>query len=201
MPECRSSAAGPFGRRSAGNHGCRGEVVTDSTDEGRRADTREPLGADFIIPLMSCGLAGYYLATTTDLVWEARAAGVAVGVPLILMCVFHMGRTLYRIFKGDGSFGFGEIFANTQFNRQRLALGLLTAAFIAALPWTGTTLGLFLVLIAGMWTLGVTSIRQLVGIAAITAAVVYVLLIYFVSSRLPQGPVEWLIARIFGIGG
>ena len=65
----------------------------------------------------------------------------------------------------------------------------------------GTTLGLFLVLIAGMWTLGVTSIRQLLLIAGITAATVYVLLIYLVSSRLPQGPVEWLIAKIFGIGG
>ena len=159
------------------------------------------MAADFIIPLMSCGLAGYYLATTTDLVWEARAAGVAVGVPLILMCVFHMGRTLYRIFKGEGSFGFGDLVANTLFNRQRLALGLLIAAFIIALPWTGTTLGLFLVLIAGMWMLGVTSIRQLVLVAAITAAVVYVLLIYLVSSRLPQGPVEWLITWIFGIGG
>ena len=88
-----------------------------------------------------------------------------------------------------------------KFNRQRLALLLLTAGFIAALPWTGTTLGLFLVLIAGMWTLGVTSIRQLIGIAATTAATVYVLLIYLVSSRLPQGPVEWLIAKIFGIEG
>jgi hypothetical protein len=174
--------------------------VTNSTDESPRADTREPLGADFIIPLMSCGLAGYYLATTTDLVWEARAAGVAVGVPLIAMCVFHMGRTLYRIQQGRGSFSFGEIFANTLFNRQRLILGLLTAAFIGALPWTGTTLGLFLVLVAGMRMLGVTSIRQLVGVAATTAAVVYVLLIYLVSSRLPQGPVEWLIAWIFGIG-
>lgn len=174
--------------------------MTDSTGEGRRADTREPLAADFIIPLMSCGLAGYYLATTTDLVWEARSAGVVVGVPLILMCVFHMGRTLYRIIKGTGSLSFGDMFANTLFNRQRLVLGLLTAAFIIALPWTGTTLGLFLVLVAGMRMLGVTSIRQLVLVAAITAAVVYVLLIYLVSSRLPQGPVEWLINWIFGIG-
>jgi hypothetical protein len=175
--------------------------VTDNTDQSQRADTREPLAADFIIPLMSCGLAGYYLATTTDLVWEARAAGVAVGVPLIAMCVFHMGRMIYRIVQGRGSLSFGDLFANTLFNRQRLALGLLTVAFIAALPWTGTTLGLFLVLIASMWTLGVTSIRQLLIVAASTAAVVYVLLMYLVSSRLPHGPVEWLIARIFGLEG
>ena len=98
--------------------------MTNSTDESQRADTREPLAADFIIPLLACGLAGYYLATTTDLVWEARAAGVVVGVPLIAMCVFHMGRTIYRIVQGSGSFSFGDLFANTLFNRQRLALGL-----------------------------------------------------------------------------
>ena len=174
--------------------------MTNRTDESRRTDTREPLAADFIIPLLACGLAGYYLATTTDLVWEARAAGVAVGVPLIAMCVLHMGRTIYRIVQGTGSFSSGDMFANTLFNRQRLALGVLIAVFILALPWTGTTLGLFLVLIASMWMLGVTSIRQLVLVAATTSAVVYVLLMYLVSSRLPQGPVEWLIAWIFGIG-
>jgi len=180
--------------------GVGGKIVTDRTDRSPRGDTREPLAADFIIPLMSCGLAGYYVATTTDLVWEARAAGVAVGIPLILICVFHMGRTLYRIAQGRGTFSFGEMFANTLFNRQRLALGILIAVFIAALPLTGTTLGLFLVLVASMRVLGVTSIRQLVTISAATAATVYFLLIYLVSSRLPQGPVEWLITWAFGIG-
>jgi hypothetical protein len=174
--------------------------VTNSTDENQRADTREPLATDFIIPLLACGLAGYYLVTTTDLVWEARAAGVAVGVPLIAMCVFHMGRTAYRIFQGNGSFSGGDMFDNTLFNRQRLGLAILTTLFIIALPWTGTTLGLFLVLVASMRLLGVTSIRQLVIVAATTCAVVYVLLMYLVSSRLPHGPVEWLITWAFGIG-
>jgi hypothetical protein len=116
------------------------------------------------------------------------------------MCVVHMGRTVYRIAQGHGTFGMGDILANTLFNRQRLALGLFIAAFIAALPWTGTTLGLFLVLVASMWMLGVRSILQLMTIAGATAATVYVLLMYLVSSRLPHGPVEWLIAWAFGIG-
>ena len=175
--------------------------MTNSTDESHRADTREPLAADFIIPLLACGLAGYYIATTNDLVWEARAAGVVVGVPLIAMSVFHMGRTLLRIVQGSGSISGGDMFANTLFNRQRLALIVLVALFIIALPWTGTTLGLFLVLIASMWTLGVRSIRQLLTVATTTCAVVYVLLMYLVSSRLPHGPVEWLITWAFGIGG
>jgi hypothetical protein len=175
--------------------------VTEHTDERQRADVREPLAADFIVPLLACGLAIYYLATTTDLVWEARAAGVAVGVPLLAMCIFHMGRTVYRIAQGDGSFSAGDMFANTEFNRQRLALAVMVAVFIAALPWLGTTLGLFLVLIASMRLLGVTRIRTLVTVAASTAAVVYGLLMYLVASRLPRGPIEWAIAWAFGIEG
>jgi hypothetical protein len=174
--------------------------VTNSTDERQGIDTREPLAADFIIPLMGCGLAGYYLATTTDLVWEARAAGVVVGVPLILMSVLHMGRTIYRIMQGRGSFSGGEMFANTPFNRQRLALIILVSLFIAALPFTGTTLGLFILLVASMWVLDVRSIPMLVTVAGTTCAVVYVLLMYLLNSRLPQGPIEWLIAWAFGIG-
>jgi hypothetical protein len=176
-----------------------GSIVTNM-DERQRTDTREPLAADFIIPLMGCGLAAYYLATTTDLVWEARAAGVVVGVPLILMSLFHMGRTLYRIMQGRGSLSTGEMFANTVFNRQRLALVLLVALFIIALPYTGTTLGLFILLVASMWVLGVRSILSLVAVAGTTCAVVYVLLMYLLSSRLPQGPVEWLIGWALGIG-
>jgi hypothetical protein len=175
--------------------------VSNDIDGGQRADTPEPLATDFIIPLIACGLAGYYLATTTDLVWEARSAGVVVGVPLIAMCLLHMGRMLYRIATGSGSFSGGDMFANTLFNRQRLVLIVLIATFIIALPWTGTTLGLFLILIAGMRMLGVTSIRALLAVSAITATVVYVLLMYLVSSRLPHGPVEWLITWAFGIGG
>jgi hypothetical protein len=172
--------------------------VSDSADRPQPA--RTPLGVDFIIPLVASGLAIYYLSTTTDLVWEARAAGVAVGVPLLAMCFFHMGRTTYRIIKGEGSFSTGDLFANTLFNRQRWALLTIMVLFVGLLPWTGTTLGLFLCLVASMWMLGVDRIRILVAVAVTTCAVVYVLLMYLVSSRLPHGPVEWLITWLFGIG-
>lgn len=181
--------------------------MTSNTDDPIRADAPEPLGADFIIPVLACGLAIYYLATTTDLVWEARAAGVFVGVPLLAMCAFHFARTGYRIAQGKGTLGTGDLFANTPFNRQRLALAVLIALFVAAIPFIGTSLGLFLVLVASMWVLGVRRVRTLVLVAGVTSATVYLLLIQLVSSRLPQGPVEWLIgwiaasgAHLLGIG-
>ena len=167
--------------------------MTNPMHEARCADVREPLAADFIIPVLACSLAIYYLATTDDLVWEARAAGVYIGAPLIAMCVIHMARALFRIFRGEGSFSGGDLFASTLFNRQRLGLAALIALFIAVIPWIGTTLGLFLVLITSMWLLGVRHIRTLLLVAGVTCLVVYGLLMFAVGSRLPSGPGEWLL--------
>jgi hypothetical protein len=172
--------------------------VTDSTDESRRADTREPLGADFIIPLMSCGLAGYYLATTTDLVWEARAAGVVIGIPLLVLCFVHMTRMGLRIMSRRATLGTGDLFADNLFTRQRLGLAALAIFFVATIEWTGTTLGLFLFLNGSMLVLGVRSIRILAGISLVASGLVYGLLIVLLSSRLPQGPIEKLLAPLVG---
>ena len=49
-----------------------------------------------------------------------------------------------------------------------------------------------------MIVMGVRSIRAILAVATGTAAVVYVLLIYLLNSRLPQGPIENLIASILG---
>jgi hypothetical protein len=49
------------------------------------------------------------------------------------------------------------------------------------------------VLVASMWVLGVRRIRTLILVASVTSAMVYLLLIRLVSSRLPQGPGEWLM--------
>jgi hypothetical protein len=81
---------------------------------------------------------------------------------------------------------------------QRLGLVALVAAFIASIQWIGTTLGLFLLLIGCMLLTGVRSVRALVVVAATTSLIVYVLLIYLLNSRLPQGPVERLLGSVLG---
>ena len=154
----------------------------------------EPIGADFIIPALASILAIYYLATTTDLVWEARAAGVAVGVPLLVMCIVHVARMGVRITTRRASLGTGDLFANNLFNRQRLGLAVLVAFFVATIEWTGTTLGMLLFLTGSTLLLGVRSIRIIAGISIVTSALVYVLLIVLLESRLPQGPIEKLLA-------
>ena len=94
----------------------------------------------------------------------------------------------------------GDLIANTLHNRQRLALIVLVALFIATIGWTGTTLGLFVLLIAAMLVMGVREPGKLLGVAFGTSAVVYGMLIYLLDTRLPRGVVEKAIAAALGQG-
>jgi hypothetical protein len=157
-----------------------------------------PLGADFIIPVLALALIAYYSATTMGLNWEAKVTGVVIGAVLAPLCIVHMVRMGLAIARGQGTYGFGDLVNNTAFNRQRLGLIALMATFIATIEWVGTTLGLFLLLVGCMLLMGVRSVRALVGVAFATTAVVYVLLIVLLNSRLPQGVVEKLVRSLVG---
>jgi hypothetical protein len=159
---------------------------------------RPALGGDLIIPVLACGLAAYYFGSTVDLVWEAKATGIFVGVILVVLCVAQFVRMGRQVATGAGTLGLGDLVAQTEFNKQRFGLLALVAVFVVTLPWVGTTLGLFLLLIGGMWLLGVRSVRALIGVAAVTAATVHLLLITLLNSRLPQGVLRTLLAALSG---
>jgi hypothetical protein len=154
-------------------------------DAGR--GTVPALGAYFIIPALACALTVYFLVSTRDLIWEARSTGTFIGVILLGLCIGQFVRLGLKVSRGEATLGLGELAENTYYNRLRLALLILTIAFIALLPVIGTTLGLFLVLIAMVRLMGVRSWRVLVTVAFITAAAVHGLLIYLLGSQLPQG--------------
>lgn len=166
--------------------------------EAREEVAAGPLGADFIIPVLAVALIVYYSATTVGLGWEAKVTGIVIGAVLAPLCAVHMVRMVLAIARGEGTFGFGDLISSTPFNRQRLGLVVLVTTFIATLAWAGTTLGLFLLLISCMLLMGVRSIRALVAVALTTTAVVYLLLIFLLNSRLPRGPVEELLRWLGG---
>lgn len=158
------------------------------------------LGADLIIPILGSGLAIYYLLTTADLDWEARSAGLFVGSVLLALCAIHLLRTIFALVRGTGSLSLGGLVADTKHNRQRFGLFVLVALFIATIGWTGTTLGLFLLLIGAMLVMGVRQPTTILAIALGTSAVVYGTLIYLLNTRLPRGIVEKAIAAALGAG-
>lgn len=164
----------------------------------RDAERGKPaLGPYFIIPLLASALTFYYFESTGDLVWEAKATGLFIGGILLALCITQFVRLTLRVMRGEGSLSFGELIENTTFNRQRLALIVLVGIFIASLDYLGTNLGLFLVLVACMWLMGVRDLKVNVSVALATSAVVYFLLIYLVGSQLPQG----IFKHVFALAG
>jgi hypothetical protein len=160
--------------------------MTTSNSEAERGE-KPALGAYFIIPVLACALTIYFLVSTIGLVWEARSTGTFIGVALLVMCIAQFLRLGMKIARGEATFGLGELVDNTVFNRQRLwLLGLMTA-FVLLLPVLGTTVGLFLVMIAMMWVTGVRSWLVLILVALGACLFVHGLLIYALGSQLPQG--------------
>jgi hypothetical protein len=159
---------------------------------------RPALGVDLIIPVLACALAAYYFGSTVELVWEAKATGLFVGAILVALCMAQFIRIGRQVVTGAAGLGLGDLVAGSEFNKQRFGLIVLLALFIVTLPWMGTTLGLFLLLVAAMWLLGVRSVRALVGVAAVTAGTVHLLLITLLNSRLPQGVLRTLWSALSG---
>lgn len=160
---------------------------------------RPAIGADLILPLFAVALTIYYLIDTWGLSWEAKATGFIVGVVLLTLCSAQILRVLASTSMGRASLSLGVLIADTQYNRRRLGLVALAILFIATIHIVGTTLGLFLLLLGGMWITGVRNVTTLTAVSITTAAVVYVLLILLLATRLPRGIVENALA-IFGIG-
>jgi hypothetical protein len=158
------------------------------------------LGADLIIPVLAAAFTVYFLVDSAPLVWEARANGTVIGVILLVLVAVQIGRIAVLRRAGAGTLGFGDLAATDHVQFQRIALLVMLAIFIALIPWLGTTLGLFLVMMGTMWVLGVRSLRQLVAISSATALTFYLLFIAFLQTRLPPGPIERLLAPLLGGG-
>jgi hypothetical protein len=148
---------------------------------------RAALGADLIIPVLGCALTVYYLISTTDLVWEARATGTVIGLTLLALCAALFVKLGLRVARGEEDRGFGDLLRNDEFNRQRFGLIVMVAIYIATIYWVGATIGLFFLLVGCMWLLGVRSWKQLIGISLTAAVFVHLMLITLLDSRLPRG--------------
>ena len=164
----------------------------------RSENGRPALGADLIIPLLAVAFTTYYLVSTAHLTWEAKANGVVIGILLYALIAVHLVRIGLRVARGEATLGLGELVDFDRPQKQRIALVAITALFIAALPWTGTSLGLFLTMFAMMWVLGERTWPMLVGVSLATTATVYLLFIVFLQTRLPEGPVEHLLLWLSG---
>ena len=167
--------------------------------ESPPADARKPVGADLVIPALALAFALYFYLSIRDLAWEAKANGLLIGGALVILIAAQLVRIALGVARGQQSLAFTALLAPRALLGQRIALVLITAAFIATLPWLGVTLGLFLGLYAALWTVGIRRRTVLLAVSAITAAAVYILFIAILDSAFPRGPVEHAVSAVVAL--
>lgn len=158
-------------------------------NEGGKAS----LGADLVIPLLALGFAAYFFVSIAELSWEAKANGVIIGSLLVLLVAVQLARIGIEVVKGRADLRADALWSPREAMGKRIAMVLITIAFIATIKWLGLTLGLLLGMVAALWAMGVRNWKAIAGISLATAASAYLLFIAALDSNFPHGPIEQLL--------
>jgi hypothetical protein len=159
--------------------------------------SKTPLGADLVLPGLAVIFAAYFFYSVWDFAWEAKANAVVIGATLLVLIVAFLVRLAVRVAVGEASLSFAPLIEPRRVLIPRLAIVLLTALFVFAIPYLGLTLGLFLLTAALMAVLRAGSLAKIAATSGIIAISAYLLFIALLNSRLPRGPVEKLLALLF----
>jgi hypothetical protein len=167
-----------------------------TSDQGKTK--RQAIGADLVIPVLAVAFTIYYFSTIWELGWEAKANGLAIGMVLLLLIGIFVVRTVLLLKRGEATLSLDRLLKPVESQARRLGLIATIIAFILVLPWLGLTLAIFCFMCATMLVLGVRRPLSLLVTAFSVAAGGYVGFIVVLNTRFPHGPVENLMARIFG---
>jgi hypothetical protein len=158
---------------------------------------RKGIGADLILPLMAAGYAAYYVYTINDFPWEAQMNGTFIAVVIWLLVGAMLVRTALRLRRGEATLRATGITKPQAKLAVRALFVAFTALDILLMPWLGFTLTVMLFLASAMWLLGVREVKPLVVIPLAAGSVGYLLFVVALDTRLPAGPVEWLLQWLF----
>ena len=158
---------------------------------------RKGVGADLILPLMAAVYAAYYLWTIADFPWEAQMNGTFIAAVIWLLVAALLLRTFLRLRRGEVTLRPTGITTPKGKLVQRGLFIALTAANILVMPWLGFTLTVMLFLVAAMWLLGVRALKPLIVIPLAAGSIGYLFFMVALDTRLPKGPVEWLLQGLF----
>ncbi len=153
---------------------------------------------DCIIPGLALAFTVYYLTTITEVPWTSQASAVVVSGLLTLAILAFVVRSIWRIRLGieilrfDGAFD--GLTGRGSTRDRRLALLVLTVAYVWVIQYMGFTLTTFAFLFCAIVLLSsLANWRRALAIALGSSIVGYIVFLYFFKTRFPRGPIEeWL---------
>ncbi|HWI79536.1 MAG TPA: hypothetical protein VNS31_10085 [Ramlibacter sp.] len=159
-------------------------------------EKRVALGAELVLPVIALAFAIYFLVSTADLQWEAKANGVIIGSLLVLLLIVQFVRSGIAYLRGRADFSFATLLQPKDVFYKRLGMMAITIALVATVPWLGVGLGLFLSLAAALVMMGVRGYGHALLVAFLVALACSVLFTVVLDSGLPRGPVEHLLLSL-----
>ncbi len=153
-------------------------------------EKRVALGAELVIPVLALAFAIYFLVSTSDLEWEAKANGVIIGGLLLLLLAVQFVRSAIAFARGRASLSFAPLLQPADALRKRIGMLAVTIALVATVPWLGLGLGLFLSLAASLVLMGVRGIGHALLVAFAVALTTTLLFTVALDSGLPRGPID-----------
>jgi hypothetical protein len=151
---------------------------------------RVALGAELVIPVLALAFAIYFLVSTADLEWEAKANGVIIGGLLLLLLAVQFVRSAIAFVRGRANLSFAPLLQPADALRKRIGMLAVTIALVATVPWLGLGLGLFLSLAASLILMGVRGVGHALLVAFAVALTTTLLFTVALDSGLPRGPVD-----------
>ena len=145
---------------------------------------------------MALGFAVYFFISTAELAWEAKANAIIIGTSLVALIAVQAVRIGLQLARGEGDLDTWPLWHPREVLGRRIGMVLITAAFVATLPWLGLTLGTFLALAAGLYLMGIRRRTLLIVLPATIAATLYLLFVAVLDSPFPHGPIELLITAL-----
>lgn len=168
------------------------------SDSSSRPGAKPGVGADLVIPGLAVALAVYFFATIQDLPWEATANAFAISSILLFLVALFAIRIALKVRRGEATLGFDKLMDRASAQWKRVGIIASLGGFIALLPVLGFTLSLFFGMIGTMLVMGVREIKPLIGTAFGVAVCCYLMFIALLDTNFPHGPVEKLLAPLFG---
>lgn len=161
-------------------------------------DPKRQIGGELIIPVLALAFTLYYFSTIIDSPWTAQVNAFLVGSILIVLVLAFFGVCLRELRRGRATLGVSNLFEPRRLLPRRAGFIGLTVGYLLVIGWLGFTLTTFLFLAGSMLLLGGGRRPALcLGLSAAMAGIGYAAFIALFETRLPEGPVETLLAALF----
>lgn len=160
-------------------------------------ETRKPVGADLIIPVVAALYAIYYVWSVRDFPFEAQFSGLTLAALLGLLTLIYFVRVAVGFARGRYSLGSGLLLGPRSGRMARLAFVALIVAYILVIPYLGFTLTTFAFLTASFVVSGARPLWRPICVAAAASLVGWLFFIVLLETRFPEGPFERAAEALF----